>query len=382
MIKDKADLVIIGGGVTGCSIAYNLAKKGYNDIVLLERDYLASGATGRCGAGIRQQWGTEMNCKLASKSMEIFENMNDILKTKRDIELKQEGYLLLAFSKKEMDQFNKNLSLQHSLDIPSRKITPAEAEEIVPHLNLNNIEGGTFCPTDGHANPFKVTEAYAEAAERLGVDIYTYTEALDVKTEKGKIKGVKTDKGFIKTDKVVNAAGGYAKSIGKMVGVEIPVKSERHQILVTERVEPLQGPMVMSFSYNIYCQQTPDGSFIMGYGDPDEPESHNVKSSWQFMEEMAKKATNLLPVLGNLRVVRQWAGLYNVTPDAQPILDQSNKIDGFYMAVGFSGHGFMIAPMTGVVLAEMILEEEPTLDLDLTIDRFEKGNLILEPSVV
>lgn len=382
MIKDKADVVVIGGGVIGCSIAYNLAQKGCNDIILLERDYLASGATGRCGAGIRQQWGTEMNCKLASKSMDVFENINEILGVKRDIELKQEGYLLLAFSDKEIDQFEKNLKLQHSLDIPSRRVNPEEAREIVPHLNLDGIKGGTFCPTDGHANPFKVTEAYAEAAERLGVEIHTYTEALDINTENGKITGVKTDKGLIKTDKVVNAAGGYSKSIGKMAGVDIPVKPERHQILVTERVEPLQDPMVMSFSYNIYCQQTPDGSFIMGFGDPDEPESHNISSSWQFMEEMAQKATNLLPVLSNLRVVRQWAGLYNVTPDAQPILDEADSIEGFYIAAGFSGHGFMIAPMTGLVLAEMIVGEEPSLDLDLTIDRFEKGNLILEPSVV
>ena len=382
MINASANIVIIGGGVTGCSIAYNLAKKGYEDIVLLEKEYLASGATGRCGAGIRQQWGTEMNCKLASNSMEIFENMNEILGTKRDIELKQEGYLILAYSDREMEQFEKNLKLQHSMGIPSKKITVAEAKEIVPHLNTEGVVGATFCKTDGHANPFRVTEAYAEAAERLGVDIYTYTEAKDIKVKDGKIVGVETDKGFIRTNRVVNAAGGYSKEIGKMVGLDLPVKPERHQILVTERVEPLQKPMVMSFSYNIYCQQTPDGSFIMGFGDPNEPESHNIKESWQFLEEMAEKAVNLLPVLSNLRVVRQWAGLYNVTPDAQPILDKANNVDDFYIAAGFSGHGFMIAPMTGIYMSELILGEEPSIELELNLQRFDKGNLILEPSVV
>ena len=382
MINASANIVIIGGGVTGCSIAYNLAKKGYEDIVLLEKEYLASGATGRCGAGIRQQWGTEMNCKLASNSMEIFENMNEILGTKRDIELKQEGYLILDYSDREMEQFEKNLKLQHSMGIPSKKITVAEAKEIVPHLNTEGVVGATFCKTDGHANPFRVTEAYAEAAERLGVDIYTYTEAKDIKVKDGKIVGVETDKGFIRTNRVVNAAGGYSKEIGKMVGLDLPVKPERHQILVTERVEPLQKPMVMSFSYNIYCQQTPDGSFIMGFGDPNEPESHNIKESWQFLEEMAEKAVNLLPVLSNLRVVRQWAGLYNVTPDAQPILDKANNVDDFYIAAGFSGHGFMIAPMTGIYMSELILGEEPSIELELNLQRFDKGNLILEPSVV
>lgn len=382
MIEDKADVVIIGGGVIGCSIAYNLASRGVKDVVLLERDYLASGATGRCGAGIRQQWGTEMNCKLAKYSMDIFENMNEILETRRDIELKQDGYLILAYSNREMEQFEKNLELQQSLDIPAYRVSPSEAKEIVPHLSLKGVVGGTFCPTDGHANPFRVTQAYAEAAERLGVSIYTYTEALDIETDKGQVTGVETEKGFIKTDVVVNAAGGYSKNIGSMVDIDLPLKPERHQILVTERVEPLQGPMVISFSYNIYCQQTPDGSFIMGFGDPDEPESHNINSSWQFLEEMAEKAVDLLPVLGNLRVIRQWAGLYNVTPDAQPILDEARELPGFYIAAGFSGHGFMIAPMTGEIMAQKIVGEKPTIDLDLTLNRFDRGELILEPSVV
>src|SRR6056297_763115 len=221
MIKKSADVVIIGGGVNGCSIAYNLAKEGCNDVVILEKKYLASGATGRCGAGIRQQWGTKMNCLLASKSMRIMENINEELGIERDIELKQKGYLLLAFSGREMEQFAKNISLQHKYNIPAEIVTPAEAKEIVPHLNLEGIVGGAFCPTDGHANPFKVTQAYAEAAKKLGVEIYTYTEALDINIKNGKIIGVETDKGYIKTNKVINAAGGYAKDIGRMAGVDI-----------------------------------------------------------------------------------------------------------------------------------------------------------------
>ena len=381
-VKNKANVVIIGGGVVGLAVAYNLARLGVKDVVLLERAYLGSGATSRCGAGIRQQWGTEMNCALARKSMDIFEKMNEMLEVKRDIELKQKGYLLLAFSEKEMEQFRKNLKVQSKYDIPSREVTPREARDIVPHLNLEGLVGGAFCPTDGHVNPFLVTEAYANAARRLGVDIYTYTEALDIEMSGSKITGVRTDQGLIKTDSVVNAAGGYSQQIGKMVGLDLPVKSERHEILVTEKVEPLQGPMVMSFSYNIYCQQTPEGPFLMGYGDPDEPESYNLNSSWHFLEEMTRKATRLLPPLKQLRVIRQWAGLYNITPDRQPIIAESEEVPGFFMAIGFSGHGFMIAPMTGVLLAEMIGGEEPSLELKLDPGRFARGDLILEPSVV
>jgi sarcosine oxidase subunit beta len=381
-MKKQANIVIIGGGVIGASIAYNLAEKGMQDIVVLEKNYIASGSTGSCGAGIRQQWGTKMNCLLSRKSMEIFENMNEILDTKRDIELKQGGYLLLAFSQKELDQFKENIKLQHKYDIPSKLLTVKQALDIVPQLNTEGITGAAFCPTDGHANPFRVNQAYVEAAERKGVKFYTYTEAKDIVVKNGKIKKVITNKGEIATNKVVNAAGGFSKEVGQMAGIDIPTKSERHEILVTEQVNPILKPMVMSFSYNIYCQQTPDGSFVMGYGDPNEPASHNIKASWQFLEEMSKKATNLLPFLKKVRVIRQWAGLYNVTPDAQPILDESDEVEGFFMAVGFSGHGFMIAPMTGILMAEMITGEELSIDIELDLERFDHGRLILEPSVV
>jgi len=120
----------------------------------------------------------------------------------------------------------------------------------------------------------------------------------------------------------------------------------------------------------------------MGYGDPDEPASHNIRASWQFLEEMSRKATYLLPFLKDIRVIRQWAGLYNVTPDAQPILDESDEVPGYFMAVGFSGHGFMIAPMTGILMAEMITGEKLSIDIELDLKRFDHGRLILEPSVV
>jgi len=381
-MKSKANIVIIGGGVIGSAIAYNLAEKGVQDIVVLEKNYIASGSTGSCGAGIRQQWGTKMNCLLSRKSMEIFENMNEILNTRRDIELKQGGYLLLAYSKKELDQFKENIKLQHKFDIPSRLLTVKEAKEIVPQLNTTGVSGAAFCPTDGHANPFRVNQAYVEAAERKGVEFYTYTKAEDIVVKNGRIKKVVTDKGDIETNRVVNAAGGFSKEVGKMAGIDIPTKSERHEILVTEQVNSILKPMVMSFSYNIYCQQTPDGSFVMGYGDPDEPASHNIRASWQFLEEMSRKATYLLPFLKDIRVIRQWAGLYNVTPDAQPILDESDEVPGYFMAVGFSGHGFMIAPMTGILMAEMITGEKLSIDIELDLKRFDHGRLILEPSVV
>ncbi|WP_425061068.1 Sarcosine oxidase subunit beta [Sporomusa carbonis] len=382
MIK-QADIVVIGGGVVGCSIAYNLAKAGAGQIAVIERGYLANGATGRCGAGVRMQWGTETNCLLSRESVRLLENLPEILEVDGDIEFEQGGYLLLAYTEKMVEQFKKNLALQNSLDIPAYWVTPEQAKEIVPHLNTEDLLGATFCPKDGHANPFKVTSMYAKAAARLGVKFYTYTEVTGLTVTGGKITDVITDKGTITTNTVVNAAGGYAKAVGQMAGVQLPIFPERHEILVTEPVEPMQTPMVMCFYHNLYCQQTPHGSFIMGIGHPDEPETFNIESSWQFLTEMAKRITKILPPLANLNVIRQWAGLYDMCPDRTPILGEDPTIKGFYTAAGFSGHGFMISPIVGQLMAQTVMGMPTAIPINMfSADRFVRGQLFVEPSVV
>lgn len=382
-MKNSADVVIIGAGISGCAIAYNLAKKGVKNIVVLEKSYICSGSTGRCGAGVRMQWGTEMNCKIAKKSIEFYENANEILEYDRDVEFKQKGYLLIADTDKEIEQFKKNIEVQHSCGIPSRMVSLEEAREIVPYLNTSVLKGAAFCAKDGFLNPFTTTDAFYKAAKRLGAEFNTFTEVTGIKVEKDKVVGVETNKGFIATNCVVNATNGWSKSISDMVGVDIPVYSERHQILVTEPVEPMQDPMVMSFGLNLYVQQAPHGSFIMGRGDENEPRDLRQTSSWHFIEEMAKTVDTILPPISKLRVVRQWAGLYNMTPDKQPIYDKAQNVEGFYMALGYSGHGFMFGPITGIVMSEMILGEEFTVDVSmLNLNRFKTGKLLLEPSVV
>lgn len=382
-MKNSAEIVIIGAGISGCSIAYNLAKKGVKNIVVIEKNYICSGSTGRCGAGVRMQWGTEMNCKIGKKSIEFYENANEILEYNRDVEFKQKGYLLIADTDKEIEQFKKNIEVQHACGIPSKMVSLKEAKEIVPYLNINLLKGAAFCEKDGFLNPFHTTDAFYSAAKKLGVEFNTFTEVTGIKVEKNKVVGVETDKGYISTNCVVNATNGFSKKISEMVEIDIPVYSERHQILVTEPVEPMQGPMVMSFGLNLYVQQSPHGSFIMGRGDANEPRDLRITSSWHFIEEMAKTVYDILPPISKLRVIRQWAGLYNMTPDKQPIYDKAENVEGFYMAVGFSGHGFMFGPITGVVMSEMILGEKPTIDVSmLNLNRFKTGNLLLEPSVV
>ncbi|SES65174.1 NAD(P)/FAD-dependent oxidoreductase [Anaerobranca gottschalkii] len=382
-MKNKANVVIIGGGIIGCSIGYYLAKYGVEDIVIIEKEYPAAGSTGRCGAGVRHQWGLEMNCLLAKDSIKEFERLHEEIPTEFDIQFKQKGYLMLAYSEKVVEQYKKNIALQRSLGIDVQLLSPQEAKEIVPHLNTDGLLAATYCPKDGHINPFLANLVYAIGAERLGVQIYKYTEVVDVEVINGRVTSVITTKGKIKTNYLINAAGPYAQFIAKMVGIELPVYSERHQILVTQPVKQIQDPMVISLEYGFYCQQVPHGSFIMGFGDPNELKGTDISSTANFLEEMAEKIIPVLPVLKNIKVLRQWAGLYNMTPDAQPILGNTEEVENFYLANGFSGHGFMIAPAVGKLTAKMITDQPLDIDIKvLNLKRFKEGKLIREPSVV
>lgn len=379
----SASIVIIGGGVSGCSIAWHLARQGVKDIVLLEKDTLSNGSTGRCGAGVRMQWGAKRNCQLAQFSIDFYEKANEVLDYPRNIEFEQSGYLIVAANEDEAAQFRQNVQLQNSLGIESSYLTPKEAQAIVPLIDRSQFVAATFCQRDGHLNPFHTTEAFALAAQRLGVTILKHTEVTGIEVKKGRIQAVETSAGRILTPLVVNAAGGWSKAIGAMAGVDIPIYVQRHQILVTEPLERILDPMVMGFAYNIYIQQVPHGSIIMGRSDNSEPLDLRVSSGWRFLEEMTQTCGTLLPALRSVKILRQWAGHYCMTEDAQPIYGPVAEVEGLYLALGFSGHGFMLAPATGQLLTEMILGQPLTIDVsDLDMGRFERRELFHESSVV
>jgi len=382
-MKTTADAVVIGGGVVGAAIAYNLAKHGLKNTVLCEKHTFASGSTGRCGAGVREQWGAEGNITMCKAAIDIFENLQEELEYDYDIEFVQKGYLMLAYTEKEWEQFKANVKVQHKLGVNAVTLAPEEAREIVPTLNIQGLYGATFNARDGHANPFHTTRAYLKAFDRLGGEVYFFTEVTGIEQSKGKIRGIETTKGDISTPVVVNAAGPWAAPVASMVEVSLPLYTERHQILVTEPVGHLFDPMLMSFSRGFYSQQTPHGSVIMGIGDPNEPKGYDTGHSWQFLKRMCDIMCSVVPALKDVRVVRQWSGLYTISPDAHPILGTVPGIDGFYHAVGFSGHGFMLAPIVGQVIAEMITGKDLSIDISgLDLGRFERGDLRVEPSVV
>ncbi|HDQ92953.1 MAG TPA: FAD-binding oxidoreductase [Synergistetes bacterium] len=381
-LKRTAAVVIVGGGIQGCSTAYNLAKLGVKDIVVIEKGTICSGSTGRCGAGIRAQWGTEMNCRFGLACVEKFEQLHEELGM--DCGLNQSGYLMVAYKESEFEQLQKSMKLQNSLGINTRVVSYDEAREICPGLSAEDAVGFTFHNRDGHADPFLTTFAYMEAAKRLGVIFHRFTEVTDVKTVAGKVTGVSTTAGDIDAPVVVNAAGGYSQVISKMAGVDIPNFSERHEIIITEPVEPgVCPPMLMSFSGNYYIQQRPHGSIIGGCSPEGHPQDYELGASWDFIEMMSRTFVKLLPRTKGVRVVRQWSGLYNMTPDKQPILCEADNVKGFFLNCGYSGHGFMFGPVSGELLAQKITGKEPWISIDmLHYDRFEKGELLIEPAVV
>lgn len=277
---------IVGGGIIGCAIAYFLGKLGESSIILFEKSYLSSGATGRCGGGIRQQWSSRENVRLAKRSVKFFERFEEELGV--DIEYRQGGYLLLAFNEKEVEQFERNVQMQRNEGLNVEVLTKREVKKRYPFINTNGLKMATFCQKDGHANPHKATFAFANAAKDFGIKIYTREEVLDIQKERGNYRII-TNKGEYICEVLVNAAGPWSKEIGKMMGVELPTESFRHQIFVTEPVEYFFPFMAISFSKNFYMRQTLHGNFIMGQGDKDEKPGINRNVTFRFEKEMAKK---------------------------------------------------------------------------------------------
>lgn len=384
-MQRTADAVVVGGGIHGCSVAYNLAKRGLR-VVLVEKDYLASGGTGRSAAGIRHQFGTEVNIRLAAASVRLMESLREDLEYRHSIDLMQRGYLMLAYTPAQLAQFTTNRNLQRSLDPQNLTVilSPDEISELNPHLNLEGVLGASFNPRDGHANPWHTTQAYADAARRLGADIETFTELTSIGLRAGKVTAVGTNKGEISTPILVNCAGPFGAVVCKMADLSVPITPQRHQILVTEPVEEICPMMVISFMHGTYFKQTPHGSILMGYGDPEnEVIGFDQSASWQFLREVARRITFHMPALRGVRVVRQWAGLYDMTPDSQAILGSVPEVEGLYLDVGWSGHGFQLGPIVGKVLAELIVDGEPSIDISpLRYTRFAEGDLCPEPACV
>ena len=378
-MEKTADVVIIGGGIIGLSIAYSLALKNAGKIVLFEKGQLGEGSTSRCVGGIRTQFSTEINIRFSLESLKTFEQFKEQFGV--DPEFRRIGYLFLGTSDWEIEAFKKNIELQRKFGIPVEFLNSDEIGLRWPYLRTDDVPGGTFCAWDGYAGPSEILSGFVSGAKRAGVKIHEGIEVTGISTAKGKIQSVKIKNGEISTPLVVNAGGPYAASIGGMIGVEIPVKPLRRQIFVTAPFHLTDHPIPLTIDFHRgwYFRQEGDGLLLSGPLDV-EP-SFNLNTEYEAMAEASENAMYRVPVLERARIARGWAGLYEISPDHHAILGRVPGVEGFILANGFSGHGFQHSPAAGKVISELIVDgEATTIDISpLSIERFEKGELMLEP---
>jgi sarcosine oxidase subunit beta len=382
-IPRTADIVIIGGGVMGASIAYHLASRGQEGVILLEKeDFFGQGATGRCAGGVRYQFATEVNIRLSIHSLPMLERFESVIG--QAIDYRQCGYIFLLTRPEDVAVFRQNVALQNRLGVDTGWLTGDEVRRRLPMMKLEDVLAGTYNPRDGLVDPNSVVMGYINKAQQLGAASFTGVEVTGLQVQGGRVRGVMTAQGRISTPIVVNAAGPWAGLVGEMAGVDIPIVPIRRQMLTTTPLPeiPADFPFVIDFAQSLYFHREGAG-LLTGMSNPDEQPGFDQSVDPDFELVNLERATARLPLLEKAGLLSHWAGLYEVTPDAHPILGRT-PLEGFIVCTGFSGHGFMHGPISGKLIAEVILDgHASTMDISmLDLARFEEGRLIREYNVV
>jgi sarcosine oxidase subunit beta len=373
-MKSKAEVVIVGGGMIGSSIAFHLAKLGMKDVVVLEKSmFIGAGATSKGAGGVRAQFSSEINIKMSLLSENLLENFEE--ETGEEGIFDQCGYLFLVTTLEEEKVYRKNMELQVASGVPVIWLQPEDIRDLAPNVKLDDVIGGTFCNKDGIGDPHVFTHGYANAARRLGAAFELETEVTGIEVNGGKILGVSTNKGAIDCRIVVNAAGPHAAKIGKMAGVDLPIQPVKRQISTTSPLSwlPESFPMVVDVSSGLYCHRE-SGGLLMGWADPNTPPGFDESLDPDYTDEIIMKAIDRIPILEEASIATSWAGLYSVTPDHMAILGNMPGVDGFIAACGYSGHGFMHGPASGKLIAELITTGKPSIDLTpLSLERLKEA---------
>lgn len=397
MLPNKADFVIIGGGIIGCSIAFNLAKLGAKNVVLLEKEKMTGmGSTAKCSGGIRQQFISPANILLSIESIKIFKNWQDEFPypVQYALDFRQAGYLFLLHSKSQIENFQKQMALQKKLGVVTVGfVNTHEISTALPYLNISGIVAGVFCASDGVADPASCCAEYEKQAKMMGVQFLTDVKVSDIGANgiaRRKIELVFTNKGSMLTPCVINAAGPHAAQIGKMLNIEIPVICHRHQTIATPPIKWMKKNDPFVIDYDDYAGQEfyfrPEaGNENTGYqlllgGHEDgkiqiaDPDKYKEKIDQDFILYLADRAMNRFKEGENIQILTKSgiAGLYESTPDALPILGKTEEVEGFILANGFSGHGFMHSPIIGKIIAEIALSGRSSFDITgLGLDNFK-----------
>jgi sarcosine oxidase subunit beta len=383
-LPKTADVVIIGGGVMGTSTAYHLAGKGVKDIVLVEKEpFFGMMSTGQCAGGIRHQFSSEINVRLSIESIRMLERFPEEMG--QDIDLRFTGYLFLLTHQEDIAAFRANVALQHSLGVMTHWLEAGELARRLPLMNLEGVLAGTLYERDGLCDPASLVQGYVTNARRLGARLFNDTQAMSIRTVAGRIRAVETNQGIIETPVVVNACGAWAPQIGHMLGVDIPIEPIRRQIVVTTPIPevPPDFPFIIFFHESLYFHREGEG-ILTGKSNPDETPGYklSVDPEWEMLH--MDEAMVRMPRLKKAGLLSHWAGLYEVTPDAHPILGRIPTVEGFYLMAGFSGHGLMHGPVVGLLMAEEVVDGRAhTVDIDpFRYDRFLTRELHPEYNVV
>ena len=368
-MKRTAEVVIVGGGCMGASVAYHLARLGVTDVVLLEREkMLATGSTGRNAGGVRHQFSNEANIRLSIESIGLLERFAD--EVGQPIDFHQDGYLFLLSSDASVETFRRHVALQRSLGVDVQWLDADEAARLAPGLDADGVIGATFCQRDGIADPNGVTMGFARAAQAAGVTIERDTEVTGIRVAAGRGTGVETSRGAIDTRIVVNAAGPYARTVGLLAGADVAVNPYRRHIFIAQApgprgadwAVPASRIMVIDFATSFYFHREGAG-MLFGMGDPGETPTFDTTVQWDFLPQVIEVAVKRLPALADASISHAWAGLYEVTPDANPIVGPAEEVAGLFLINGFSGHGFQHSPAAGRILADVITGRDPEFDL-------------------
>jgi sarcosine oxidase, subunit beta len=379
-MRTTAEAVIIGGGVMGCSLLYNLATRGMRDLVLLERNVIASGGTGRSQAISRMHYSNPFTALLAWESLKILRNFEDIVGGSSGFT--PTGYMLIVGSEGR-EAVEQNVAMQQGLGISTQLISPQDAKQVAPMLELEDAAAIAYEPESGYSDPYAVASSYARRAQTMGAEINLWTPVTGLRLSHGRVEGVQTAQGDISTPRVIVAAGPWSRMLFQGIGLDLPIRPMRHQVTILRRPQDLlpSHPIVSDLINNIGFRPETGNLTLLGVNDADAFVDLDIFNQGVDMATVADGMGRLprrCPLLRHAYFRGGWAGVYDVTPDWHPILDAVEGVEGLYCAVGFSGHGFKLSPMIGVVMAELITQGRAT-SVDITPmnwSRFRTGQLI------
>ncbi len=382
-MRTKADAVIIGGGIIGVAVAFYLAKKKFGQIVLVEKEpFTGAGSTTKAAGGIRAQFSTKTNIEMSMLSEKMFANFKE--ETGSEALFDQVGYLFLLSDDADVKTYTKHYELQRSLGLNVQLLKPSEIVQYAPHVRLDDIQLGTFCKDDGLGDPSEFLRGYESAIRKMGVDVELECTVTGFGKSGDKVTSVRTTKGEIQTPWVINCAGAWAGEIGKLAGADVKVEPYKRMCVTTGELDFVKPffPMVVDVKSGLYFHKESKG-LLLGWADKSVKPGFDVSTDPDYVDTIIEKALDRIPQLETAEIANQWAGLYETTPDHQAIIGHDAEIGGMFHVTGFSGHGFMHAPAAGLVTAEILCGQKPTIDISpLSPTRFAGADVVHETNVI